>query len=346
MEANPVRAQLQRLALHLSNEREELVAFLVELAALDRDRRAVELGYSSTLACLVAELSLSETSARRRLTAARIIARFPDAARYLRSGALTLGSLAALKDVLDEDNVQEWLDRAIGKSGREVRDLVATPSAAAAAVKPVTLWLTDELRAELDAVRNLLGHAVPSGKTEDVLLHVLRAQRKVLERRRHGATRKPAATPRVLDGHRIAAAVRREVFDREQGQCTYRGLDGHRCASRRRLEYQHIVPVARGGRSTADNLTLFCRSHNQLQVEKDLGADRVAAKRCEKDAVTALTGLGYPRRAATRAVDSVRTGTGGSDLERLLRAALAVLRLDAPQQRAVARGFDARNEAG
>jgi hypothetical protein len=58
------------------------------------------------------------------------------------------------------------------------------------ALEAMTLWVTPESREALAAVGALLSHAVPSGKTVDVLLHALRAQRKVLERRRHGSPRR------------------------------------------------------------------------------------------------------------------------------------------------------------
>ena len=53
------------------------------------------------------------------------------------------------------------------------------------------------LSTELSAVRDLLSHVVPSGKKEEVLLHVLRAQRKILERKRFGSakTTKPEEAP-------------------------------------------------------------------------------------------------------------------------------------------------------
>src|SRR5258706_16138436 len=77
---------------------------------------------------------------------------------------------------------------------------------------PVTLWVGPAFREELEAVRTLLGHAVPSGKREEVLLHVLRAQRKILERRRYGSPRrtsKPAAGS-PANAHYLPAAVARE----------------------------------------------------------------------------------------------------------------------------------------
>jgi hypothetical protein len=90
-------------------------------------------------------------------------------------------------------------------------------------LQAVTLWVGREFRDELEAVRALLGHAVPSGKSEEVLLHLLRAQRKVLERRRYGSPKPRADSPKpansCADASYIPAGVRREVYDREGGTC-------------------------------------------------------------------------------------------------------------------------------
>ncbi len=64
----------------------------------------------------------------------------------------------------------------------------------------------------------------------------------------------------------------RAVAARDGERCTFIGDHGHRCESRAHLEYDHIVPVARGGPSTADNLRLRCRAHNQLEAERAFGA--------------------------------------------------------------------------
>src|SRR5437879_2640363 len=84
-----------------------------------------------------------------------------------------------------------------------------------------------------------------------------------LERRRYGSPKRAsqsASSP--ANAKYIPAAVRREVYEREGGSCAYVGEGDRRCCSTLRLEYQHIVPVARGGESTPKNLTLFCRAHN------------------------------------------------------------------------------------
>src|SRR4051812_29134437 len=123
---SPTRARqlVERLSSRLENEKRELVLFLLELAEFDAKKLALELGYPSTLGCLVTELRLSESSACRRISAARLLARFPRIAGYLLSSRLTLMSLVALKDVLDDTNVEELLESAAGLSEPEVRNLV------------------------------------------------------------------------------------------------------------------------------------------------------------------------------------------------------------------------------
>jgi 5-methylcytosine-specific restriction endonuclease McrA len=53
----------------------------------------------------------------------------------------------------------------------------------------------------------------------------------------------------------IPERVRHEVWRRDQGTC----VD---CGSRDRLEFDHIIPVSRGGANTARNLELRCERCN------------------------------------------------------------------------------------
>src|SRR5512144_937089 len=92
------RLWVERLSSRLENEKRELVLFLIELAEFDAKKLALELGHPSTLGCLVTELGLSESSACRRISAARLLARFPQIAAYLLASRLTLMALVALKD--------------------------------------------------------------------------------------------------------------------------------------------------------------------------------------------------------------------------------------------------------
>lgn len=55
---------------------------------------------------------------------------------------------------------------------------------------------------------------------------------------------------------RIPEEVRIAVWQRDQGQCA-------RCHSRDRLEYDHIVPVSKGGSNTVRNVELLCEKCNR-----------------------------------------------------------------------------------
>jgi hypothetical protein len=57
----------------------------------------------------------------------------------------------------------------------------------------------------------------------------------------------------------IPVRVRREVWRRDQGRC----VD---CSSRERLEYDHIIPVSKGGSNTVRNIELRCESCNRQKA--------------------------------------------------------------------------------
>jgi hypothetical protein len=147
--------------------------------------------------------------------------------------------------------------------------------------------LDQEAYDQLVASCELLSHAVPSGDLATVLERAIALQHEHLRRRRCAAAARPRSGPAKNSGaeHRpanprhIPAAVRREVWERDGGQCTFTGTDGHVCGSRERIELDHVVPVARGGTSTVGNLRLLCREHNQYVAERVLGEGTVQARR-------------------------------------------------------------------
>lgn len=56
----------------------------------------------------------------------------------------------------------------------------------------------------------------------------------------------------------IPSPVRVEVWRRDGGRCV-------RCASRDRLEFDHIIPLARGGGNTSRNIELLCEACNRAK---------------------------------------------------------------------------------
>ncbi len=80
-------------------------------------------------------------------------------------------------------------------------------------------------------------------------------------------------------GRAIPAAVKRQVWERDQGRCSYvdRG-SGRRCGSRYLLQVDHVFPYALGGSAEPDNLRLLCAAHHRYRHRH---AARAAARRNE-----------------------------------------------------------------
>jgi Holliday junction DNA helicase RuvB len=61
----------------------------------------------------------------------------------------------------------------------------------------------------------------------------------------------------------IPSEVRREVWRRDRGTCA-------KCGSRENLEYDHIIPITKGGSNTARNIELLCEVCNRLKRDSIL----------------------------------------------------------------------------
>ncbi len=194
---------------------------------------------------------------------------------------------------------------------------------------------------KLRYVQGLLSHSVPAGDVAEVLDRALDALTVELERRKVGArARRPRLHPASLSRRYVSAEIRRAVWERDGGQCTFVSRRGNRCKATRFLEFDHVVPVARGGKATVEGVRLRCRAHNQYEAERALGArfmsrkrlearlERAAAKEQSKersqDLVTALRGLGCSAQEARRAADLAEAAPSAS-LEERLRAALRLI---------------------
>ncbi len=119
------------------------------------------------------------------------------------------------------------------------------------------------LREDLETLRTLLSHKLPGGDLAEVLREAVRCGIEKHGRRRGALaparTVERPATSRGEPGT-ISAAVRREVWERDGGCCTYVAADGRRCGSRWQLELDHVTPFALGGVvPTAEGLRLRCR---------------------------------------------------------------------------------------
>ncbi len=196
-----------------------------------------------------------------------------------------------------------------GRVGITVSHQVASPVAPPARVAPLAPERF-ELRGTMDqamhddlcAVRELLGPG--AGDAMAVLGRAVRLMRRHLERRRFAATERPRRQRSRAEGRYVPAEVRREVWQRDGGRCTFVSESGRRCESRTGLEFDHSTPVARGGETTVANLRLRCRAHNQHAADCAFGAGFMARKRREA------------RRPASRAYDPAHARRESLERER------------------------------
>jgi hypothetical protein len=138
---------------------------------------------------------------------------------------------------------------------------------------------------KLEAARDALSHSHPGADVEAILEAGLDL---VIERAaaRKGLVKRPRAqgtapTPSLLSAEaaegevprtrHVPAAVKREVWIRDEGRCQFRLENGEVCGSTHRLQFDHIRPVALGGESTAANLRLACAAHNLLAARRVFG---------------------------------------------------------------------------
>lgn len=164
----------------------------------------------------------------------------------------------------------------------------------------VSFTASAELKNNIAKAKELAGHGA---RVEDLFERAMELLVSKLAKDRFGARgrdrRRPPGSPlgkspedksqgtKNPRGRYLAKAIRREVFDRDGGQCTFVDASGRRCSERCGLHFDHLVPHAQGGESTAENLRLLCGPHpkgtsvgrNQLHAEECFGALFMAERR-------------------------------------------------------------------
>ena len=79
-----------------------------------------------------------------------------------------------------------------------------------------------------------------------------------------GSPRMTRRRARATITRTIPAAVKRHIWLRDRGQCTYRDPESGRCCGSRHLvQIDHVQPYAMGGLASAENLRLLCSAHNR-----------------------------------------------------------------------------------
>jgi hypothetical protein len=306
-------AEVGRRAGHERQATADLIRALIEF---DRRRLYLGEGYSSLFAYCTSVLHYSEHSAFNRIEVARAATRWPQLLACLEDGSLHLAGARLLAPHLTAENIDLALEASRHKSKREIEEVAAGLAhrtllvAVAAEQYRLHLTISRATRDKLREVQALLSHQLPDGNPAVIFDRALELLYKDLARRRLGATDRPR-TPRPPKrrGRRPSAAVRREVWKRDEGRCAFVGRQG-RCKETKCLEYHHLVPYAEDGPRTAVNIELRCRAHNVYEAEVHFGPEVVAAARARREkARTSDAEADPPPNGAGRQAARTRPGT-------------------------------------
>lgn len=74
----------------------------------------------------------------------------------------------------------------------------------------------------------------------------------------------PSAVDEGTTRAAIPKEVQRDVWRRDSGRCV-------ECGSRENIEFDHVIPVSRGGANTARNIQLLCQECNRFKSDKEPG---------------------------------------------------------------------------
>jgi len=136
---------------------------------------------------------------------------------------------------------------------------------------------------KLQEAQALMRHQLPDGDLVAIMDRALTLLLREVKKRRFGLTERPRQLRARADcrpsSRHIPAEVRRQVFDRDAGRCTYLDARGRRCGARAFLEFHHLEPWARGHHHDPDRIALLCRAHNQRAAEADYGRAFIERRR-------------------------------------------------------------------
>ena len=301
--------ELETALKSASTDERVLTKKIVELIAEALRRKLwAGRGYQSAHRWLVGEFGYSDSSAGRRLDAARLLADVPDVAEKLATGELTLASVSQLQSAIHQEERRTG-EKVTAEAKKEVVKKIENQSSAEASrtvsaefpevskapresLKPsgadgwtLTVGLNSSQKAALDRARELLSHSHPGATWAEIIAHladehakrtdpVARAERRAA--RAPGMPRGFTATedlPRPPPGRKpLPRAVRDAAIAKAGGACEFADpRTGARCGSRVRVEVDHVLPKALGGTDDAGNLRCLCAQHNRFEAARELG---------------------------------------------------------------------------
>lgn len=262
---------------HLTNkiliaETKKLVAYELEattkllhhLREIDARKLYSDYKCGSLFEYCVKELGYSESSAQRRIVAARTLAAVPEIESKIERGTLSLTNISLVNQFIkDHEEKVEALKEVEGLTKKECekklfeitgkKDIPNEKKKRVSEDKvQVAIVLSDETLAEVEKLKGLLGKDLDMDK---LILFMAKETIRSVEKTKFKQTNssKPLSPAKV--GRTIQAQVKREVYQRDR-KCS-------NCGSNHRLNFDHRIPYALGGLNDSKNIRLLCFNCNQ-----------------------------------------------------------------------------------
>jgi 5-methylcytosine-specific restriction endonuclease McrA len=284
---------------YLKRDRQSLAMFLVYLGEFDAQQLYLPEAYPSMYAYCRSAMGLAHDAATRRIHAARYARRHPVLIEAIADGRIELSTSGLLGPHMNEGNAEALVALATGKSCVEIRQalerelglnrvpccdesgnqLGSNRVPQGAKRHELRGLLSPEVQELLDRAHDGLSHTVGFEDSQEVLKRALTLLVEQIERERFAATDAPRERTSDGDGRYVPAEIRRAVCERDDDQCTFVGDNGRRCESRALIEFDHRVPLAKGGETTVENVRLLCRPHNQFEAKREFGPALIQSKR-------------------------------------------------------------------
>src|SRR4051794_3378330 len=188
--------------------------------------------------------------------------------------------------------------RPVGKQARlEMTSPVGAPSAPPREQRAVVAPLSEDtfgvhftasgvLRDKFRRAQDLLRHRIPSGDIAAVFEKALDSLIEKVEKERFAVVPKPRTDATEVAGYassrQAPAAIRRYVYARDGGRCTFVDARGRRCKETGMLEFDHLDGFARTRSHDPERIVLRCRAHNQHEAEKMYGREFMAEARARR----------------------------------------------------------------
>jgi len=252
----------------VEQERKFTTTILHHLKEIERRKLFSEYGYSSMVHYAVKEFHYSESSAVRRIQAARMLADLPELEEKINDGSLTLSGISQAagffqrEDIKEPEQKKEILEQIEGLTARDTErklfELGKEPVLPPEFSRPVSATYTqvkmnvcDETLRLMENARQILGEykfcdSYMEKLSKEALENINRKKYKLTDKGRETET----------TGRTPTNSQQRELYERGEGVC-------EKCGSLFKVQKDHRHPYALGGKTETSNLRLLCFHCNQ-----------------------------------------------------------------------------------